>query len=390
MGVSSALLACLVLSATGPAAARIVPVAAQTRADVRCPFRVVNPGEVPHEPEFNAIAADGPADVWAVGTYITGQESVVYQNLADHWDGTAWTVFYPPNDPYSNSGLSGVAARAPNDAWAVGATAQPGYIDQTLIEHWDGSSWSIVSSPSVESTRYANALTSVVAFAPNVAFAAGSYFDADDEVSHTLIERWDGTKWSLMPTVDAGSTFFEAISGSGPNDVWAVGAARFKHDHDELLAVHWNGFVWRPISVPRPPGRFAIFEGVADLAPNDAWAVGESYVGDRYKTLTEHWNGATWSLVPSPNVANTSSNDLYAVSATSSGDVWAVGDSLSADQQTDDTLLLHWDGTRWRVHASPNPARLNELDAVAAVTPTDIWTVGSRGVSRSFIAHGCL
>ena len=40
---------------------------------------------------------------------------------------------------------------------------------------------------------------------------------------------------------------------------------------------------------------------VAAIGPNDVWAVG-SYTGTGgYQTLTEHWDGGQWSIVPSPN-----------------------------------------------------------------------------------------
>ena len=56
------------------------------------------------------------------------------------------------------------------------------------------------------------------------------------------------------------------------------------------------------------------------LAANDAWAVG--HVNDQ--TLTIHWNGTAWSIIPSPN-PGISFNNLAAVAAIAPNDVWAVG-----------------------------------------------------------------
>jgi hypothetical protein len=47
-----------------------------------------------------------------------------------------------------------------------------------------------------------------------------------------------------------------------------------------------------------------------------------------YLTLTLHWNGSTWSVIPSPNPGGTNQGDqnvLYGVAALSAHDVQAVG-----------------------------------------------------------------
>src|SRR5438874_12531466 len=68
-------------------------------------------------------------------------------------------------------------------------------------------------------------------------------------------------------------------------------------------------------------------------------------------TLILHWDGTTWSLVGSPNVALY--NQLRAVSAESAQNVWAVG-YYYVPQRGQQTLIEHWDGTAWSVVPSPN------------------------------------
>ncbi|MHB8599988.1 MAG: beta propeller repeat protein [Ktedonobacteraceae bacterium] len=75
-----------------------------------------------------------------------------------------------------------------------------------------------------------------------------------------------------------------------------------------------------------------------------------------------------WSIVPSPNPTDYR-NELNAVAAVSATDVWAVGwDSLGG------TLIEHWNGTDWQVGASP------EVDGVffgiAALSASNVWAVG--------------
>src|SRR6266704_1012129 len=58
-----------------------------------------------------------------------------------------------------------------------------------------------------------------------------------------------------------------------------------------------------------------------------------------------------WSIVTSYNVGS-GNNNLNGVAAVSASDVWAVGGYNSTNG---DGLIKHWNGTRWKVVASPSP-----------------------------------
>jgi hypothetical protein len=93
---------------------------------------------------LNAVAEIAPNDVWAVGSIGSGTLKV--QPLVEHFNGTTWSVVPTPTAP-NGSTLNGVAGVAASDVWAVGtsgsATSPP------LVEHWNGTSWSIVSTPTL-------------------------------------------------------------------------------------------------------------------------------------------------------------------------------------------------------------------------------------------------
>ena len=65
--------------------------------------------------------------------------------VAQGASGADWTLINSPNANNQANELHGVSAAADNDAWAVGTV----YADntftksQTLIEHWDGTHWSV-------------------------------------------------------------------------------------------------------------------------------------------------------------------------------------------------------------------------------------------------------
>lgn len=117
---------------------------------------------------------------------------------------------------------------------------------------------------------------------------------------------------------------------------------------------------WSIAKTPDPPrlqenGTF--FEGTTSLSTSDAWSVGYYGSGGGSLSLTEHWNGSKWSIVPSPNLGKGPSSILYAVSAVSSNDVWAVGTYNGGKPLGQYTLTEHWDGTRWHIVPSPNPGK---------------------------------
>src|SRR6266480_4927512 len=108
---------------------------------------------------------------------------------------------------------------------------------------------------------------------------------------------------------------------------------------------------WQIIASPNGSRQVNELHGVSALAENDVWAVGVSYNTERTlgSTLIEHWNGSRWSVVTSPNPSS-SVNKLNAVAAVSSTDVWAVG---TAPTPANTVLILHWNGVAWTVVSNP-------------------------------------
>ena len=169
--------------------------------------------------------------------------------------GKTWSVVPTPSGIEGRfNGVSGVAS---NDVWAVGTMTGPDNADfgEQFIEHWNGKSWSVVSSPTVEG----DALNSVVAVSANDAWAVGA------AGANALVEHWDGTSWSIVSnSVIAGAGRLSSVSADSANDVWAVGQA--------TRPLHFNGTNWS-----QTPGPAVAVEAnaVVALSPTDVWAVGK-------------------------------------------------------------------------------------------------------------------
>src|SRR5258706_6560928 len=281
----------------------------------------------------------------------------------------AWKVISSPSPGVTGNELISVAVVAANDVWAVGDITVSGGATQTLTEHWNGTQWSVVSSPNPSAFR--NVLNGVTAISTNDVWAVGEFNDARD-IPQTLIEHWDGTQWSVVVSPNHGThdNFLNGVTAVSTNDVWAVGEFNNASGFFQTLTLHWNGKKWRVVASPNAGTNDNVLNGVTAVSTSDIWAVGDITVTNGiFQTLVEQWNGTQWSVVPSPNPSSTN-NVLSAVTAVSTNDVWAVG------QTSTQTLVEQWNGTQWSVVPSPNPMGNNLLRGVASVSANNIWAVG--------------
>lgn len=248
------------------------------------------------------------------------------------------------------------------------------------------SSWMLVPSPSVGSTR--SVLADVDILSSSDAWAVGHSYDATRSADRALVQHWDGTRWSIVPAPDTG-TGYEALSGIaavGPKDIWAVGYTSDRFGPQRLLIERWNGSRWRVTAAPAFDN-WAALEDVSVISARDAWAVGNSYLGE----VVLRWDGRRWNQVPSPNVGW-----LTAIHAASPTDVWVVGQRGATPGQSSgsvyQTLVEHWDGTSWRVVPTPSTsADFNLLESVGG-RAGDVWAVGSAWESTQprapLVLHG--
>src|SRR5206468_3224593 len=101
-------------------------------------------------------------DAWAVGSYDNGSRTA--SSLIEHWNGTRWSVVSGPDLTASN-GLEDVAAIAGNDVWALGSMSGSPGGSRTLVLHWDGNQWTRIPSPNT--TNWSSSLEGVAAIAAN-------------------------------------------------------------------------------------------------------------------------------------------------------------------------------------------------------------------------------
>jgi hypothetical protein len=191
-------------------------------------------------------------------------------------------------------------------------------------------------------------------------------------------------QWHIVPSPNASAdeNRLRSVSAVAANDVWAVGF----HDADpgpnsfvRALIEHWDGASWSVVPAPNVGESGDYLFGVAAVSANDVWAVGFSSIFGEAQALILHWDGSNWVVVPSPIF--TGGSALFAVGAIAADNVWAVGTQIGG------TLTLNWDGSNWNEIPSPNPpnqAENNDLRALAIISADDIWAVGQNDVPGNF------
>ncbi len=379
LGLSIMIVACG--SATAPGAGPSATPSSTATPTPSVDWRLVESPNAAHPPQsaLLAIAALSPTDAWAVGQAFA--ESDGQQTLIERWNGSAWQVVASPGLDQLNA----VAAVSATDIWAVGGSFNYGvgaHPDKPLVEHWNGSQWSIVSTPDT----HANAveLTGVAALGANNVWAIGREDIGAAHTTQALLERWDGSAWSLvtapLPAGAAGASLRAITPIPGGQRLWAVGYVQPSTNpgYTQPLIERWNGSAWQGVNSPvLPQGALgASLNGVTALSETDAWAVGEYIASDHtIRALALHWDGAVWTVASSPDTWGT----LSSVAAHGTHDVRAVGHSTSGDGNQQTALILQWDGAAWRHIAPPTPsgATYSNLNGVTADSAGAFWAVGA-------------
>jgi hypothetical protein len=372
--------------------------------------------------QLSSVAAISSTDAWAVG-------NIGFQPLIEHWDGAHWRAVSAPFIEAESAELYSIAAVSAHDVWAVGVASASGGLDpllgdslsQTLIEHWNGSHWSVVPSP--DPVTGTNILSGVVKISANDLWAVGTS-RVNRSAAQTLVEHWDGTSWKVVPSPNQTNAFstLNSVTKVSANDIWAVGSATAAQSGGPgtvepwgatmTLIEHWDGTSWSIVPSANEqaasPGDFVenTLSAVSAVSTADVWAVGNASLTfpstgkTSIELLIEHWNGIRWSAVSVPSIPSIQSgvgpdSGLYGVQAISASDIWAVG-SVATAHYTNRNLLMHWNGINWSIISGPNGYYgKNSLSAVAATSESDVWAVGSdeplnlaNQVNQGLVIHG--
>lgn len=341
---------------------------------------------------LSGVSADSASDAWAVGSENAELNGVGAKPVIDHWNGTAWSQLTAPATAGNTASLAAVSASSASDAWAVGHTQVNREDIAGLTMHWNGTAWTTV--PAVNFGGIENTLIGVADIGPDDAYAVAN----SSSTAQGYVEQWNGTSWSLdtLPDPNNGmNTYLNAISATSASDVWAVGyeltGTTAANERYETYSLHWNGSAWAIVPMPAVTGPDNLldyeFNSIDAISPTNVWAVGDSgdnadVGGTPASTLIEHYNGTSWSIVPSPTVGT--GPTLTGVAAESASDVWAVGYDTPSGATTPQTLTMNWNGTAWSTVSSPDVGSSSLLAGVSSTAGGPVWAAGYSGTSGAF------
>jgi hypothetical protein len=330
---------------------------------------VLRPTRTPsgHFPNLDAVGGSGPNDVWVVGLNLDPEhvEPVLW-----HWNGARWSVA-PAGTGTEAADAMDVTSFGPRDAWAVGWT-----IGSNFIAHWNGHEWrGVPTGLPVDDVN----LESIDSVSLSNLWAVGSKESSSGpaRVPRSFIVHTTGPGWHTVsqPRGLAVGSVLKGIGVVSRDDIWAVGGTdlgrQLWYDSPRTLIEHWNGHRWSVFPSPSPGSIVNVLQAISVVGPRDVWAVGmRRSEGHAARPLVLHYDGSSWTEAPTPWIGGTDS-DLFDVSSSPSAGTWAFG--RRSDSHNTHPLVERLSARGWvRVHQAPRWGSLHGGWA----TEHAVWTVG--------------
>jgi hypothetical protein len=332
---------------------------------------------------LSAVSCTSVDSCLAVGSYPSPSGSPL--TLAEKWDGRTWSISPSPDPSAAESAsFSAVSCSSASSCVAVGSYQKTAGAASAFSEEWNGETWAI--APMAEPAGALGTSVSGVSCPIFSACTAVGDFVDPGGMNETLTEAWNGSRWTVEKALTVSSdSSFAAVSCTTASACAAVGGQLTSAGGVAPLAGAWNGKTWASEPTPGPVGVLASrLSAVSCPSSTDCVAVG-SYrnVSGVLLTLSEAWNGRSWVIEPTPNPGGGAYNAvLSAVSCTSASECTAVGDYRQSSG-AEATLAEAWNGTEWAIEATPNPTTTSSLSAVSCEAASDCVAVGQRTQDRT-------
>jgi hypothetical protein len=284
---------------------------------------------LPSSAALTGISCTSGTSCTAVGYYNNAGPA---GTLAAHWNGSAWSTQATPNPSggYDYS-LAGVSCASATNCTAVGGyDLLTGGVPVTLAEHWNGSVWKVQATANRPSA--AGSAFEGVSCGSAISCTAVGY-DYENSSINMLVEHWNGSTWSIQATPDpSGGSYpsYYGVSCSSATSCVAVGGY-LATGNWQPLAEYWNGSGWSIQAFPAKSSGY-ILHAVSCPSTTSCTAVGRYGFGDQVQA--EYWDGSAWSAQDVPNPSSGGSdpeNYLDGISCTLDTSCTAIGYYDDAD-----------------------------------------------------------
>jgi hypothetical protein len=326
---------------------------------------------------LTGVSCPTTTDCMAVGSFNAAGLTSTYFTFAEQWNGSAWTLESTVTPPDLGGGalLNAVSCTSPTACMAVGEVMDfhllgTYFTYQPLAEQWNGVVWKVVpTAPLGNDGAVLNGVTCFLAFK---CFAVGSEGTPQVTTKATLAESWDGTSWTVVTTPKApksGANALNAVSCATADACEAVGYYDGNSGTSLPLADTWNGVVWKRVNAANP-GTTGALTGVSCTAAAACTAVGTSGSNGTAET----WNGVVWKAQRLPGPSGATASSLSQVSCTSASACMATGSSTSQSGQS--PFTVQWNGVVWKVVPAPDPGVAGALLSVSCAALSVCISVG--------------
>ena len=259
---------------------------------------------------LDAVSCLSATDCVAVGS--TGGNTTFSQTFVESWDGSTWSVTSTPAPVYDNNSLQGVSCASSTSCMAVGETMQCtltqgvfscGSTQQMLVESWNGTSWSIDTTPDENGTDF---LDSVSCVSSTSCVGLGNSLNTSTGVSEGLVDSWNGTNWTEThgPNLGTFGGSLFSVSCLSASDCLGVGTTpNSRGGFPQPLAVSWNGSALSIVPSAIPNSGLGTFRAVSCVDATFCAAVGTQTQSPAQNPLFETWNGSAFSFATTPLTA---------------------------------------------------------------------------------------
>jgi hypothetical protein len=272
-----------------------------------------------------------------------------------------------------NASLQSVSCSSKDACMAVGWFVPEGMpvtaLSMALVERWNGSKWSIQRTP----RRVGANLQGVSCTSPRACTAVGQ-ISLNTGESLPLVERWNGARWS-MQRVPKRLGFLDDVSCTSRRTCVATG---------QFVSARWNGSRWSELP-PQP--KAGIWFGLSCVSANDCQATGST---NNNGNFAARWDGVSWKReqIPTPYSDGNDDYELDGVSCVSATACISVGVSSNLGDCGCGALTMaeRWNGSSWSVMHTRNPGTNNDaLNGVSCTSPTACIAVGSSATDLSAV-----
>jgi hypothetical protein len=238
---------------------------------------------------------------------------------ADLWNGASWTTELVPapaeTEPITQY-LQGVSCASSKACMAVGdINARPNEVIP-YAAHWNGKTWN--SEPAIMPEESKSANLASVSCATTTSCIAVGWWDKGSK-AYPLSEEWNGSGWKILAAqAGAERAILKSVSCTAATACTAVG----RNEYTSLIE-RWNGKKW---TVEATAGiRNEGLSAVSCASATVCTATGGSEGGAPYVPVAERWDGTTWTAVLTATTGASKQASLYGLACPSVGTCVAAG-----------------------------------------------------------------